>query len=396
MIRMTTAMTAGLLLAMATLASLAATPAAAIKRTSSKPATASKPLATKPVATTTSAPAAVSVRVDRRVELMCIVYRLAGNPEYNQPTAHPAYAATIDKHFAKFKDHDVVKLARQMRAKRGVSFDAPMSLAVHLDEQFKPAFTQRPGGLDGRYDLDEARRFCALLQDFARRSEFETFFKDHAKLYRLAEGRLSALIESQVDVAWFGRYFRPAAAPRFHVVIALLNGGCCYGPRVEQEGAMETYCILGNWERDGDGMPTFSKQVLPTLVHEFCHSFVTPVVLAQETTFAAPADAVYEQVKVRMKRMAYGNAMTMAHESVVRACVVRYLEHKDGPAAARKELASQYRMGFWCTPGIARQLAGDYEKSPDQYKTFADFSPKLADSFLATARKLQATSQPAK
>ena len=53
----------------------------------------------------------INVKVDPRVELMSIIFRLAGNPEYNRSQFF-AYVGDIEKHFGQFKEHPVVELAR--------------------------------------------------------------------------------------------------------------------------------------------------------------------------------------------------------------------------------------------------------------------------------------------
>src|ERR1039457_1974980 len=65
--------------------------------------------------------------IDSRVELMSILFRLAGNQEYRQCRV-PAYDQAIDKYFAPFRNHDAVHLAHSL----AIGFDAPMKLAVNL------------------------------------------------------------------------------------------------------------------------------------------------------------------------------------------------------------------------------------------------------------------------
>ena len=72
---------------------------------------------------------AVTVGVDPRVELISIIFRLAGNREYNQGKVL-RYTADVKRQFGPYKEHPVIKLAVSLRKKYGVSFDAPMSLAV--------------------------------------------------------------------------------------------------------------------------------------------------------------------------------------------------------------------------------------------------------------------------
>ena len=54
------------------------------------------------------------VEVDPRVELLSLIFRLAGNPEYN--TARVAsYAEDAEKQFGKFRGQGVVNLAQELR-----------------------------------------------------------------------------------------------------------------------------------------------------------------------------------------------------------------------------------------------------------------------------------------
>ena len=75
------------------------------------------------------------VSVDPRIELICVIFRLAGNPEYCKGRV-PSYTADVDKHFGPYKDHAVVQLAAKLRRTRGVSYDAPMNMAVHVRDAY--------------------------------------------------------------------------------------------------------------------------------------------------------------------------------------------------------------------------------------------------------------------
>ena len=62
----------------------------------------------------------ITIEVDPRVELIGIVFRLAGSPEFNDGTLRP-YAKAIEKHFGDFDNHPVVKMAVQLRNTRLMS-----------------------------------------------------------------------------------------------------------------------------------------------------------------------------------------------------------------------------------------------------------------------------------
>jgi hypothetical protein len=113
----------------------------------------------EPVASAPTAPA-LQVKVDPRVELFSLIFRLAGNPEYSQGKVE-AYSQDADQEFGRFRNHAVVRLARELRQTRGVSYDAVMSLAVHLKDagglQLAVALETWPEDLDQRWKPESVK-----------------------------------------------------------------------------------------------------------------------------------------------------------------------------------------------------------------------------------------------
>jgi len=58
---------------------------------------------------------------------------------------------------------------------------------------------------------------------------------------------------------------RPQAS--FTVALEPLNGGGCYGPHFRAaDGREELYCVLGVWRTDEQGLPQFTRDMLPIVV----------------------------------------------------------------------------------------------------------------------------------
>ena len=108
---------------------------------------------------------AYRIGVDPRVELMSVIFRLAGNNEYNQCRI-PAYDKALEQYFAPYRDHAAVQMARSL----GVGFDAPMNLAVHIKDIETLAERvpfDRPGiRLDERWNGADAGKFLAAARKF--------------------------------------------------------------------------------------------------------------------------------------------------------------------------------------------------------------------------------------
>src|SRR5262245_45376845 len=56
----------------------------------------------------------IRVSVDPRLELLSIVFRLAGNPEYNQPNSRSPYSEAVSDRFDDHDDHPAIERAREL------------------------------------------------------------------------------------------------------------------------------------------------------------------------------------------------------------------------------------------------------------------------------------------
>ncbi|WP_428938772.1 DUF4932 domain-containing protein [Fontivita pretiosa] len=325
----------------------------------------------------------LDIAVDPRVELTCIIFQLAGNPEYSQPRV-PAYAKDVQAHFASFKDHELVRLARRLRSSRGVGFDAPMSLAVHLKDiqslDGVVPLDPLPAQVDKRWRPEDVRQFQQLARRFVAESKFEDFLAAHRDLYDQSAARMRRTIEEHANLAWFDQFFGERPAARFHLVIGLLNGPSNYGVRTVVGGGEELYCILGAWTCDARGIPQFSAEIVPTVVHEFNHSYVNPLVEKYLPEMRAAGQTLFERNERLMRRQAYASGQTVLAESLVRACVVRYRYANEGTAAGVAEVLRQQALGFAWTGELSALLA-DYEQNRHAYPALEQFMPRVVRFF---------------
>jgi len=221
---------------------------------------------------------AYRIGVDPRVELLSIVFRLAGNNEYTQGRV-PSYLEAIDRHFGPYRDHKAIQIARELVQTDGVSFEAAMSLAVHLEDvqalSERIPFDHPDAGLDGRWHGVKARSFVEALRNFVADTNFTEFLRSQQALYDVTNTRLRTFVDTNLDLSWYTRFFGVRSPVRFIIVPGLVNGGPSYGASVvADDGVTEMYAIPGVWEVDGQGLPRFSTgDFLQTMVHEFVHSY---------------------------------------------------------------------------------------------------------------------------
>jgi hypothetical protein len=333
---------------------------------------------------------AYRIGVDPRVELMSILFRLAGNPEYMQGRV-PAYVEAIDRHFGPYRDHEAVRLARRLRDADGVGFDAVMNMAVHVKDVESLAervpFDAKDSGLERRWHGAKARKFLEAARGFVHDSKFSDFIASHKPLYDVTDSRLGAYVETNADLPWFDRFFGARPKARFIVIPGLVNGGSSYGVSlIAEDGVEEIYAIPGVWQVDAGGQPLFAGGWIETLVHEFAHSYVNPVVNAFLPQMEKSGPMLYEPVRQAMSQQTYSNWQTMLRESLVRASTIRYILEHQGEQAAQRAAESEQARSFLWTGELAR-LLGEYEKDRKTYPTLESFMPHVIAFFAETAPK---------
>ncbi len=326
----------------------------------------------------------IRVTVDPRVELLSIVFRLAGNSEYNRGRI-PSYIKDVDEHFGPFKDHAAVVRARELFKRRGISYDAPMMMAVCLTDiasvELRPCRDAFPLRRDRRWTARDAAALIKDLRSFVRATDFPAFIERHQPLYRTACDRLEQVLRERRISEWFDSFFGSRPQADFIVAIGMLNGGACYGPSVQlADGREEIYSVLGAGAVDEAGQPKFDAAIVSTVVHEFCHSYTNPLVDKHLDALKPSGERIFRVVQAEMKRQAYGQWKTVMTESLVRACGVRYALATGGAAAAAAETKHNTDRHFLWTGGLADLLA-EYETSRQMYPTLDVFMPRVVEFF---------------
>jgi hypothetical protein len=330
-----------------------------------------------------------SFSVDPRVELFSILFRLAGHPEYNQAKVH-YYAASVDDHFRGFRNHSAVRMARDLRSRAGISYNAPMDLALHTAEEIslKPRLplSPKPPGLDPRWTSKDAASFLTLGRAFVRDTGYTSFLEQHREMHRDSARKLARVVRSQGHLEWFDEFFGKRQKNSFAVIAAPLNGNACYGTTVIFPDREELYSILGVWRTNQKGHPDFDSSVLPTVIHEFCHSYVNPLVNRHNATLQSAGKTIFPHVADAMARQAYTNWNIVMRESVVRACTIRHTRKYFGSAAAKKQIRSDEEKHFLWIEGLSR-LVGVYEQNRRSYPDFDSFFSEVEHFFDKWAKR---------
>jgi len=304
------------------------------------------------------------IAVDRRVELMCIVARLAEYEEYAKPPTTP-YARAVDEHFAAWREHPVVEMMRNLRQRPGIGYNAVVGFGIYLDEARQPT---RPlvaplPGLDPRWNSVDLDAFLFELQDFARVSGFDAFFASQKPYFAKVEARVRGALDGYRIVDWFESMFGPRKAV-FHVAPGLLTGDHAYGQfSIDANGNEHIYQVLYLPPGRSDGLPHPDRATIYTLVHEFGHSYVNPALDARTDIFLSSLQPLFDRHRAVMERQKYGAIGTVANESVVRALVVLYARDRGARGAESRRVVAELTSSFFWTKEVVSAIATIREKN---------------------------------
>jgi hypothetical protein len=320
------------------------------------------------------------IGVDRRVELIAIIFRLAGNEEFKR-TYLPAYSADIDRFFAPQRNHEAVTLARELRERYDLGQSRAMAIAIRLTDP--PELKERvPFDSSGGWPASpaEMHRFVEASQRFAIDSRANQFFESHKALYDSVNARIRPTLEHAVDLAWFSPYFGIPADRIFIVVPLLVASEGNYGPCVQRPGELrECYSIVGAPRPDASGYPQYDAGMAGLLVHEFGHGFVNPLGNAHRAEFERSAPRVHALVADAMTWQSYPWP-SMVNESLDRATEARYIAAHGDSARLRAFYRDQLRGSWFWTEELAN-LYTQYEADRHTYPTFALFMPRVIAYF---------------
>jgi hypothetical protein len=314
--------------------------------------------------------------VDERVELMSIVFRLAGNEEYVRNEI-PMYVNEVDKYFEKYKKHPLIKLSTALHNEYGVSFDAIATFSLLLEMKDGKLNLTDLHQLDKRWNQDSIPKYMRLLNDFYQKTNFHNFFENTKLIREKAEANFAKDVTDNIDFEWFKKFFGYLPEKKFRIFISLANGPSNYGPTIiDKDGKDVFYQIMGSWQTDKYGFPKYGNNNIITLVHEISHSFCNPSVLKYQDELLPQSTIFFNLNEEKMRRMAYGNPISFMYEILVRACVIQYdNEHNKKYFQTNEAIAQEVNNGFLWLPQLWEAIK-EYEKDTT-YKTLRDFMPEI-------------------
>ncbi|MCL2852303.1 MAG: DUF4932 domain-containing protein [Defluviitaleaceae bacterium] len=274
--------------------------------------------------------------VDERVELVSLVFRLAGRREHNDRLTE--YQRGLDEAFAKFRDHQLVVYTRENLA---FGYCCILHMAIHLEET-EQGFITRDNidflleDVGGVYTWtgEKAAEFVGLLNDFYNETNFAEFFRGSMPYYLEISADFYEQLLGEVNLEWFRQFGVNPAYMR--AVVSPSSGGFAYAGMAFGEGDDIIYAAIPVT----DNFWRFHRLI----IHEFSHAVGNPIGeawYAENEEFRQWSDST-----VDLRRMPfYPNGLIIAREYVTRAFTVLYMAENSERSIAHY-LREEFLRGF--------------------------------------------------
>jgi len=350
--------------------------------------------------------AAFAPGLDERVELLSIVYRLAGHPEFNSRPL-TAYSRAVDRHFRQYAHHPFIAYVRGLNetlARKGEevgSWDVG-SLALHLGvaATFDPLV---PADDDGGREGWDSRillrpEMIAGLQQFYRDADCAEFFQSQAAYFHAVNREVESR-SVEPNAQWLEHFFATHPTETYTPVLSLLGGSDFGYVRVNFGHELRnTHTIFALTRFDHRGLPTnLDYEAMARLgLHEGLHAYANQLVDRNLEALQPAAEALLAKPEVwsQVRETFYNNAPFLLRESMVRAVAIKYTEENGGSSEARaRAIAAEERAGFVWMGRLVEQL-DYYEANRGAFPNMLAFMAELIRFFnsqagVTSARELQ-------
>lgn len=311
------------------------------------------------------------------VELMGLIWRLAGSSEYCECQVG-TISQSADSFFASMRNHKAVELAKQYR-QQNICYDAVTGYANQLifDEDgmiiFEPDYMEGSNPGFNRWNSQQKNDMLVAVNDFYKKSNFhEWFISTKSEQHQAIKSFKSVC---NLDYTWFDTFYGKNDKVSSRIILSFMIGSNNNGISLKrQDGTLLLTPVLGGLGLNAEGVYFYGDMNL--IVHEFSHPYCNPLIEANWSAISAKSEEVYKGVASIMQSQAYSNAKTMMCETLVRASAIRYMMSHNQKNYVGRRIAQEESNGFVMIRCFINALE-KREQESDKYATLADFMPEL-------------------
>lgn len=322
-------------------------------------------------------------RFSETVEMMCLIWRLAGANEYNMCRV-PSIANSADSYFASMTNHEAVRLAREYWP-RGIQYDAVTGYANQLifDDAgriiFDPDYQEGSNTSFDRWSFKQKQDMLAAVNDFYTASNFHDWFVSIQDKQAKAIKSFKSVCD--LDYSWFDTFFGKNDKIASRIILSFLIGPNNNGISLKRADGTDFLTPTFGSFNENAGTLRFEGG-MDIVVHEFSHPHCNPYIEAYWDSMSDMANKVFSLVEIPMSYQAYGNPKTMMFETFVRATTIRYLLDYDGDSQKESLILAEENNGFLLVRSLVDVLKEREEKLAE-YPTMGSFMPELVKAINA-------------
>ena len=325
--------------------------------------------------------AQIKAEANEPVELMAILARTAGYPEYNMDLAEQ-YTRDTEEWFAPYKQHEAVALAWKLHTTYSIGYEKVMNMAIHLDiENGKIKFLGEKSDLTENWKDVDIKDFIKKLNKFYKDTRFHEFFEQHRAFYQgyISNYELAETVYFPFNLKWYPRFhYGTEETEPFKIYICFTYGLNNNGEWRKLPGKpRELFAIMGYAFIPAMGRP---KMDFSLLWHEVNHPYVNPLLDNEENAklMEPIGQKLFELSQEAMKQQAYTQWQIVINESIVRASTLIYAQDAGYKPEVIKNLMNiEINSGFPWMPQLVDCLR-NYANNRDKYKTLNDYYPEIA------------------
>ena len=269
--------------------------------------------------------------VDKRVELISVIFRLAGHDELN--VSKFAYQKELDTTFASYKNHPAVTYAASKLSHIGPGY--VLAFALHIKPDMSGLISDLSGlvGVFGdKWTSQTITEFFPLVLDFYKDTKFNDFYKSKESFY-LSESKLFAEDKRVInlDKKWFLPWAeRFDVATKYDFVVSPSISVANHAVRV----ADVNYAVMSS---------NIDASLLPSgfLVHEYVHSFGDGIGIMWYME-----NARVREIAEAANNPFYPDPMDVAIEYMVRSYTILYFADRGDTEAISILMKIDKSLGF--------------------------------------------------
>jgi len=241
------------------------------------------------------------------------------------------------QYFAPHVDHPAVQFAAELVEKKGIAYDAPMSLALHIDNNFKPlkSFDDWPWGIDSRWTKSDTQKFLNLLSGFAQDTHFDRFLKQNESTYESLVNAANKFLDKADFRQWLNEFFGTNPEAQLNLTLAPVNGRNSYKFGCENSPEKRIYYIAGISQLDSSGKPVFNDILFNHLVEHFPQAYIDPIVDRHREQLKPVAERMVDIVPEQFRQYVDGQWDTFTSECIMRTCqscfIKKYFKERHEP-----------------------------------------------------------------